>query len=597
MAVVCSLLLAGALSSGILAMMPVFEHIVTPGGGRTLGQLAERLNRASTKAVGFAPVPDALIARLPTSPYAAVLWIMVGLGAVVIVGGVLNVAHAWLSQGLVQDVVRSVRDDAFASVIHQPLAEVVRDGATERASRIVNDASALEAGLNAMLSRALPQASKGIGAVAAAFIAEWKLSLPAIVLGPILYTVLRKLGKRIRRASRSALAEQATLFSQATESLQGLRTVKAYTAEPREIARFAHTNAQVTRHVLKARLAKSMTSPIVEMLTLLVLGAMFVVVAKAIIDRQIEPQGALVAMAALFAAGASFKPLSSLVNDIQTSSAAAVRLRELLASPAEPRIPASGPHETVRLDRELRFEHVGVRYPQRELPALDDVSLTILAGQTVAFVGANGSGKTTLLSLIPRLIEPTAGRVLIDGLDLAHAHPASLRRGIAVVTQETVLFRGSIRDNIALGRAGMEQPTDEAIQQAARSARADEFIQQLPSGYGTAVGEQGLTLSGGQRQRIAIARAMLRDPALLILDEATSMIDAHSEALIAQAIADFGRGRTCLIIAHRLSTVRSADRIVVMDAGRVVDDGTHAQLLARCPLYRRLAEHQLEAVG
>jgi subfamily B ATP-binding cassette protein MsbA len=230
-------------------------------------------------------------------------------------------------------------------------------------------------------------------------------------------------------------------------------------------------------------------------------------------------------------------------------------------------------------------------------PALDAVSLTIRHGETVAFVGPNGSGKTTLLSLIPRLLDPDQGSVLIDNRDIREVGIRSLRRQIGVVTQDTVLFRGSIRWNIAYGAAGLGllagDDEDRLVKRAAQAARAEEFILEKQGGYDAPIGEGGVGFSGGQRQRLTIARALSRDPAILILDEATSMVDAESEARIAEAIAEFSKGRTSLIVAHRLSTVVNADRIVVMDAGRIVDIGRHDELLARCAVYRTIAENQL----
>jgi ABC-type multidrug transport system fused ATPase/permease subunit len=306
-------------------------------------------------------------------------------------------------------------------------------------------------------------------------------------------------------------------------------------------------------------------------------------------------------------AGASLKPLTGLINDIQGSKAAAGRIKELMDAMPEPGHDSSLPRLKRHQDA-LEFRDVTFTYPGGARPALDHISLTVRHGQRVAIVGPNGSGKTTLLALVPRLFEPDAGMgngtvngraprpahahgaVLIDGQDIREVSVRSLRRQIGVVTQETVLFRGTIRSNISYGA---EDVSPEAIEAAARLARADDFIRTLPQGYETKVGEQGLTLSGGQRQRIAIARAILRQPSILILDEATSMIDADSEAKIGEALAEFSQGRTSLIVAHRLSTVINADRIIVMDQGRIVDEGTHAELLERCPIYRLIAQNQL----
>lgn len=563
-AILCALLAGGTLGSGILAALPMFENILKEDDASNLPDLAVRANEF----LGIALFSESFIGSLPTTAYSAVLWIALGLGVLTIFGAIMNITHAMLSLHLVQTTIRTIRDDAFASVIRLPLANIIKHGAADKASRIVNDTAILETGLNSMLSRALPQITKGFAALVAAVVAEWRLTLGVLILGPILYTVIRKFGKKIRRASRSAMEEQASLYGASMEALQGLRVVKVYTAEHHQQQHFATINGLVTHHMLRARGAKAISSPIVEMISLLVLGIVFVVIAKAIIDGEIGLAGVTGAMGGLFVAGAAVKPLNGLINDIQTGAAAADRLHDMMNEPDEPGHDPSLPR-IGRLCRSLVFDRVTFTYPGRNDPALRDVSLSIPAGQTLAVVGANGSGKTTALSLVPRLFDPDSGRVLLDDIPIDTVNVTSLRDQIAVVTQETVLFRVSIADNIMFGRL---DATRSQIVDAAKQARAHEFITQLPEGYDTLVGEQGLSLSGGQRQRIAIARAILRDPAILILDEATSMIDAESEALITQAIGDFVRGRTCLIIAHRKSTIDRADRIVTMDNGTIIGD-------------------------
>jgi ABC-type multidrug transport system fused ATPase/permease subunit len=294
------------------------------------------------------------------------------------------------------------------------------------------------------------------------------------------------------------------------------------------------------------------------------------------------------ALGSLAIAAGSFRPLTAFVSDIQSAEAPARRIREVLDAAAEPGI--DGGRIVPRLARGIDLVGVGFTYPGAEQPTLRDIDLTIPAGAHVAIVGPNGCGKSTLLATIPRLLVPTVGSVLVDGIDLDGSSLASWRGQVGVVSQEAVLVQGTIAQNIALGSP---DPSRESIVAAARCAHADAFISALPQGYDTPVAEQGMSLSGGQRQRIAIARAALRDPSVLLMDEATSQVDADSERQINDAIRDFGRGRTVITVAHRLSTVLAADWIVVMDQGRVIDRGTHAELMGRCGTYRAIASSQL----
>lgn len=602
----CATLSAGGLGAGLVALGPVLDNIL--GSQRDLPVLARELNARLAAWGGWAEwlprVPESVIERLPTGAYQAVLWIVVGLGVLTIAGAVCNFLHQYLALTVVSRTIADIRRRAFRRVIHLPLKTVVSRGPTDLMSRIVNDTNQLSAGLNALLSKAVAQATKGVVALATAFVYNWRLALIALLVAPILATVIRKLGKRIRRASRSALQSQSGLYLSANEVLSGLRVVKVHASERLEAGRFHRINKEVVRQELRVRTARALSSPLIETISIVVLGGLSLIAVKAILDGHLSKTDFLMVLGSLGFAAASLKPLTGFVNDIQQSSAAAGRIGELLDMPSEPghdrRLPKLPRHA-----QSLAFEGVRLRYPNAEHPALDGVSLAVRCGETVAFVGPNGCGKTTLLSLVPRLFDPDEGVVLVDGRDVKDYSVRSLRKQIGVVTQETVLFRGSVRANIAYA-AGVV--SDEEVRAAARRARAEDFILDKPGGYDFEIGEQGAGLSGGQRQRLAIARAMLRDPAILILDEATSMIDADSEGKIAEAIAEFiadgraggeaGTGtatgrRTCLIVAHRLSTVVSADRIVVMEQGRIVDVGKHQELLSRCELYRSLAQHQL----
>jgi ABC-type multidrug transport system fused ATPase/permease subunit len=443
----------------------------------------------------------------------------------------------------------------------------------------------------ALVSKAVTSVLKGAAAGMVAIVVDWKLTLITIPTALVLAIVLRKLGKRIRRGTRGSLKAQEGLLRVSTEALQGLRAVKANTAEAEAIARFSEINDDVITHELRARTARALSAPVVETLATFVILILGIVAAKGIIAGQIPLDQFTVTLGSLAMAGASLRPLTTLVNEMHAAAAPADRLADLMTEPEE-LVDGSDLKEAPRHGRSIEFDGIKFTYPGAEQAALRDVSLNILHGERVAIVGPNGCGKTTLLSLLPRLLTPEAGCVRLDGQDTAQFTLRSLRRQIGVVTQDTVLFRGSIAYNIAYGLGDVPQ---EKIVDAARRAHADEFINRVPGGYNADVAEQGASLSGGQRQRLAIARAILRDPSILILDEATSQIDAESEHHINMAITEFCKGRTALVIAHRLSTVLNADRIVVMDSGRIVDQGRHEQLLERCELYRRLTHTQLVA--
>lgn len=576
---------AGGMGAGILAMQPVLDTILEPGH-RGLPQLAEEYaNEGWTQGL----LTEDFIAALPEGPFDAVMWIMITLGVLTIFGAFANFMHQYLALTVVQRSIAMIRRRAFGQVIHLPLKTIVAEGPTEAISRIVNDTEALSAGYVALLSKAVAQITKGIIALVVALVTNWQLAIVALLLMPILAVVIRKLGKRIRRASERALSSRAGLYRAATESLQGMRVVKVHTTERYEAGRFGRINKDVLHQQLRIRTARAIAGPLIETITVFTLGALTLVAVKLILDGHLDKSEFMTVLVALAIAGASIKPITGLVNDIQQSGAAADRLQRLLSEDAEPGHDIRMP-KLPRHSESLVFNKVSFLYPGGSSRAVADVSLKIRAGETVAFVGPNGCGKTTLLSLVPRLFDPNDGQVLVDGIDITRIRVRSLRRQIGVVTQEVVLFKGTIRDNIAYGNINA---SDEQIRQAADRARATQFINQFDDGFETHVGEQGLTLSGGQRQRIAIARAILRDPAILILDEATSMVDAESERLIGEVLSTFCTNRTTLIVAHRLSTVLGADRIVVMDQGAIVATGTHEELLDSCKLYQSLAQHQL----
>ena len=571
---------AGGLGFGFVALAPVLEFLLKKQDsiGAWLQQNAPW-------------VPQAIIDRLPTDPFGGVLAVFVALMAMTVVGAAANFGHQYLSLTLCVRVVTEIRHDVFKHCVNLPLGVVLQRGASEFVSRTTRDSAELQRGLVALTGKTVAQATKGVAAFAAAIWFDWRITLIALVAAPMIAVPLRKFGKRIRRGVRGSLRAQEDLLRVSNESLQGIRAVKTSSAEAESIRRFDAANVAVLREEMRIRFAQAMSSPIVEAISIAAVCALALIAARQIIDGKLQFETFVLSLGALAAAGGSLKPIAGLVNEVQAASAPAERLQELLDTAREdagerskPRLP---PHA-----RSIRFEDVTFRYAGATGDALRGVTLDIAHGERVAFVGANGCGKTTLLALLPRLFEPQSGRITVDGADLSGHSLRSLRSQVGVVTQDSVLIHGTIADNI---RFGLEGASDEAVRAAATRAHASAFIGRLRDGFDTVVAEGGTSLSGGQRQRIAIARAVLRDPRILILDEATSQVDAESEEQINAAIREFGEGRTTLVIAHRLSTVLAADRIVVMDSGRVVATGRHEELLASCEAYGRIARTQLGA--
>jgi subfamily B ATP-binding cassette protein MsbA len=458
-----------------------------------------------------------------------------------------------------QWLVADVRQQLFIHIVRLPIRFHDANTSGRLMARVISDVNEMANAIPSVLKDVFQQGLTFVALISVAFYQNWKLATVVLVVLPFSGYVLVRLGKRIRRLSKKGQESIGSMASVLKEAFSGIKIVKAYGQEEKEAERFSALNKTFRTAKVKSSQASAMASPLLEVIG--VCGVAFIIWygGGLVITGEMKPGEFFSFLTAMFMA----------YGPVRKMSAANVAVQK----------------------NQLEFSNVSFSYEGAQDLSLDRINLTVRVGEVVALVGASGSGKTTLVSLVPRFYRPTEGQVTIDGMDIRLVDRSSLRRQIGIVSQETVLFDDLIRHNIAYGRP---DATEEQIIEAARAAYAWEFIERLPQGLDTFVGENGLKLSGGQRQRLAIARAILRDPPILILDEATSALDSESEKLVQQALANLMKDRTTLVIAHRLSTVQHADRLVVMQRGRIEEIGTHAELLEKGGLYTRLYQTQFQ---
>ncbi len=461
---------------------------------------------------------------------------------------------------------------------------------SEIASRLTADTAVVEQIVGTTVSVALRNLLIAIGGTLYLFVLAPKIAAYLLVGIPVIVLPIMWLGGRVRRFSRTSQDRVADIGSIASETLGAMRIVQAFGQEDRESARFQDAvdrgfSTARKRFATRALMTALVIFALFTAITLIMWDAVYGVAQGRISGGSIT---AFVITAGLVTG--AFGALTEVYGDLLRASGAAARLAELLSEEPEIAAPANPVALPEPAQGAIDFDHVTFRYPTRpEVSALNDFNLSVAPGETVAVVGPSGAGKSTLFQLVQRFYDPEAGEVRVDGVPLPKADPAQIRARMAMVPQETVIFAASARDNLRYGRW---DATEEQIWQAAEAANAAEFLRELPQGLDTFLGEDGARLSGGQRQRLAIARALLRDAPILLLDEATSALDAESERLVQDALDHLMQGRTTLVIAHRLATVRAAQRIIVMDDGQIVETGTHAELVAKGGLYARLASLQ-----
>ena len=477
-----------------------------------------------------------------------------------------------------QRVVRDLRNRLFRHILDQSAAFFSRRTSGQLVSRITNDVNQVQHVVAETMADLIREGLAVVAYAGLLFYLDWQLALVVVTTAPLVVYPLVRLGQRVRRTTRRGQEEMEHVTHLAAEAFTGHRIVKAFGAEPREATRFSRATEALYRTNLKVTGAMAALPPLMEFIGgLAAIGALWYG-ARAIAAGQLT-QGEFTAfLAAAFMMYGPIKKLSRVNASIQQAIAAAQRIFTMLETHSEVR-EKPGAGVLPRLRTSVEFRGVGFAYDDRpEHFVLRHASFRVSAGQVVAIVGLSGAGKTTLVNLIPRFYDVTEGAILVDGTDIRDVTLASLRGQIALVTQETVLFDDTIGANVAFGAPSA---SPEAIEAAARAAHAHEFIERLSGGYAARIGERGQRISGGQRQRLAIARAILCDSPLLVLDEATSALDAESEALVQDALVNLMRNRTTFVIAHRLSTVRRADLILALEAGRIAEVGTHDDLVGR----------------
>ncbi|MDX9974379.1 MAG: ABC transporter ATP-binding protein [FCB group bacterium] len=520
-------------------------------------------------------------------PIQTILALVIALVALTLLGGIARYLQEYFAGSIGAHVAVRLADEMYENMMNQSLRFFEQHSSGELLARLANDVFAVNRGLSGVFVKLMREPFKAIVLIAGALWVNPTLTLSCLIVLPPVGYIIVSIGRSVKRNAQRSLQKLSAMQTLAKESLSGMPIIKGFCMEPYEVSRMRVELRKLDRFLVKMVRADAAVGPLSELLLMMGVGG-FLLLGAVYVERGYIESGDLVYLLGAFGAiFGSIRSLTNVNNQIQTSMASAERVFEYIDMKPEivdaPDAVAAPPLRDVLGFNDVRFSYDG------QTEVLRGINLQVKKGEMVALVGFSGAGKSTLVKLIPRFYDVTGGSITLDGVDIRTVTQESLRGQISIVTQDSILFNESIRENIAHGKPDY---TDERIRAAAKAAHAEEFIAPLPNGYETPIGESGSNLSGGQRQRLAIARAIVKDPAILILDEATSSLDSESEQAIQKAMDEFVVGRTTLVIAHRLSTIQRADRIVVLEDGLVAEEGTHRELIDKGGIYRRLYEIQ-----
>lgn len=498
--------------------------------------------------------------------------------------GAFNYLRIYYVSAMGEGIVADLRSHVYAHIMTLPVKFFDSRKTGEITSRLTSDVSVVQSTVSSSLASAISQAITLIGGLILMFVVSVTLSAVVLSFLPITIVAAAVFGRRLRRISRQYQDKVADANASAEEAIAANRVVKWFTAEESEVGRYVRKVQESYRVALRRARLRALFSPFVQFVGFGTIALVMWIGGRQVLDDTLTAGELVTFLLYTLTVAGAIGAFTGLYGTLQEALGASQRIFELLGEERDIEDPVD-PVSITAVQGRITFDNVGFRYSDRDIDVLDSVHLEVAPGEVVALVGPSGAGKSTIVQLIPRFFDPTSGRILIDGIDLRDLRLRDLRSYMAAVPQETQLFSGTIMENLLMGKpgAGVEE-----VHEASRAANAHDFIESFPSGYETIVGERGVKLSGGQRQRVAIARALLNDPRILILDEATSSLDSESEATVQEALDRLMLGRTTLVIAHRLSTVRNADRLAVIDDGRIVQEGKHEELLVAGGLYADL---------